>query len=146
MEGNGTSLLTEALMAARYNETVLISTGGSSNDNNGDDICLVPTLDENHGGVQWNPLVDCNDEKDDASVVIRQHLQTKEWIFPMLNDRRRNYLYEKAICAACHLLLTTRQGVSSLRKQNEGGSEQQQIQNGNQQGEVGDEVPVQQQD
>jgi SAM-dependent methyltransferase len=88
--------IAQAIQKARYNETVQV-TIASITDGHDDDanqptrVCLAPSLDEQNGGIQWNPLAD-----DDKIVSVR-HLQTKRWMFPMLNDHRRNELYERAI-------------------------------------------------
>ena len=91
------------------------------------DLLVVPQLDRLNGGVKWvNILVqedaksssstnstsstssmmmtstneDNADDDDDDAIdkrVLEHHLRTKIWIFPMLNDARRNRMYETAI-------------------------------------------------
>jgi hypothetical protein len=79
--------IAKALQSARYNETVQISVSDGENSR---EITLVACLDEDNGGIQWN---DCSSIEDH----LRRHLRTKRWVFPMLNDHRRNELYDKAI-------------------------------------------------
>jgi hypothetical protein len=49
--------------------------------NNTHKIYLVASLDEVNGGIQWNAASNINDG-------IPQHLHTKQWVFPMLNDHQ----------------------------------------------------------
>jgi protein arginine N-methyltransferase 7 len=100
------AIVAEAIQKARYNETVTVSVDGSDNDGKHHDICLVPCLDEQNGGIQWNPLsnndTDGNNMDSHSHLIPAQvrHLRTKRWLFPMLNDHRRNELYEQAIEAS----------------------------------------------
>ena len=99
--------INQALQKARYNEIVQLtvhrsqpndSTTSDDDDGSADTVVsLVACLDRQHGGsVQWNPLP--------PDKLLSRHLQTKRWIFPMLNDHRRNRLYQKAIQAAAQHL------------------------------------------
>ncbi len=76
-----------AMAKAKWNESVTVDIeseeGGSSR------IILVPKLDRENGGIKWEQVSDA------AAKTI--HLQTKKWLFPMLNDKRRNNLYDEAI-------------------------------------------------
>ena len=92
------------------------------------EIHLTAQLDEENGGIRWMQLrpttaISLEDrsgetENDDDSftkesnetaalskLLARRHLQTKPWIFAMLNDHRRNELYQKAIERAVRVLL-----------------------------------------
>lgn len=108
----------QALQRARYNELVHLEVA------DGDEVrevCLVACLDEHNGGVIWNPLTDVGaaaessakggaaeadpraDAESSESTVdhrIQRHLRTKRWVLPMLNDQRRNGLYQSAISRA----------------------------------------------
>ena len=98
-------VVTLALRKARYNEIVQIEVkrGDDEDDKEGgatsEEVCLVACLDETHGGIQWNPL-----QLDTPESRIQRHLQTKQWVIPMLNDRRRNELYQQAIVKAVDAL------------------------------------------
>ena len=117
-------LITEAIQKARYNEIVQVTVTSSAqeedhnnnnrSDDNGDGdtktsgtdvqqqqqqqqeeeevISLVACLDYENGGIVWNPLLCADDD-----LILARHLQTKRWMFPMLNDHRRNRMYETAI-------------------------------------------------
>jgi protein arginine N-methyltransferase 7 len=89
-----------ACAAAKYNESILVTISlseyGSScapdvqQQQPQQTILLVASLDKENGGIQWN----------DVSALenpIERHLRTKIWILPMLNDHRRNRLYQEAI-------------------------------------------------
>jgi protein arginine N-methyltransferase 7 len=85
-----------ALQTATYNESVQISV--TDQEGNSHEISLVACLDEEHGGVQWNTIDDVGTvDANSGAALRRRHLRTKRWIFPMLNDHRRNELYEEAI-------------------------------------------------
>ncbi len=77
-----------ALAKARWNESVTLDVknqDGSSSSR----VILVPQLDRENGGVKWGQV--------SGEAARTFHLQTKKWIFPMLNDQRRNDLYDRAI-------------------------------------------------
>jgi hypothetical protein len=59
----------------------------------GQDVCLVATLDEVNGGLKW-------DNDSTPGAAINRHLRTKKWISPMLNDEPRNSFYKTAITKA----------------------------------------------
>jgi len=116
----GSDQVQAALKSSRYNDTVVVHVSspreGDEQENEeeekGREILLIPCLDEDNGGIIWNDLaaaVTTNDDntkttedKDTDDIGILRHLRTKQWFFPMLNDRKRNELYEQAIRAACH--------------------------------------------
>lgn len=86
----------EAARKARYNEAIVVNV--SSEDSAGaepTEIVLTATLDEENGGFSWNQVTSL-----DEDVGILRHLRTKRWVLPMLNDKRRNELYDEAIRAA----------------------------------------------
>ena len=87
--------------AAKYNEVVTLE------DENGNEISLIPMLDCEHGGITWKPLP----TKEDC---LRRHLMTKSWLFPMLNDLSRNQMYELAIQKACEKLKDAGEDVLAL--------------------------------
>jgi len=69
-------------------------------------MILVPRLDRQNGGVKWEDAAavaaaaaPCGPRYSDDNAVVETiaHIHTKKWIFPMLNDQRRNDLYQKAI-------------------------------------------------
>jgi protein arginine N-methyltransferase 7 len=97
------NILERAFQTARYNEIVTVTLEDGVTE-----VSLVPCLDETNGNVQWNPLPlpdtnsssvddDGSDNNESFRIGVRRHLQTKRWIFPMLNDTVRNDLYQKAI-------------------------------------------------
>lgn len=105
-------LVTVALRKARYNEIVQITIDeGNDGSLKKRDICLVPCLNEQEGGIIFQDLIklvrasnfdDSDDDSDlakfsDEEIILAKELQTKRWFFPMLNDHRRNELYEKSI-------------------------------------------------
>jgi len=104
--------VSEALKKVRYNESVHLTVeDDSSSSDSPQRICLIPCLNQETGGVQFNNLVEIlqtNSDLDDVEkehVVLARELQTKRWFFPMLNDHRRNEQYEKAINAASQALV-----------------------------------------
>lgn len=87
--------ITQALQTARYNELVHIYVSSEDDDTESREIVLKASLDTKDGGIQWNPL------QGDSDSLTKQHLCTKRWFFPMLNDHVRNRLYDQAIqCAS----------------------------------------------
>lgn len=87
----------EAARKARYNEAIIVNvTSSAENSDETRELVLVATLDEN-GGVVWNEATSVAVDED---VGIVRHLRTKRWVLPMLNDRRRNELYDEAIRSA----------------------------------------------
>ena len=89
----------DAISKARWNESVTVDVESESRNTTSSSIVLVPRLDKENGGVTWEGFRTGGSEdglfsEKDAGCI---HLQTKKWIFPMLNDRRRNDLYERAI-------------------------------------------------
>ena len=113
----------EALKCAKYNEIVTIhvadaddvgdETNEPANINTGrsttNEILLVARLDDEQGGVMWNDLfASWTTETDDkVTVACKRHLQTKRWVFPMLNDSVRNEFYDKAIQQATERVVAT---------------------------------------
>jgi type III protein arginine methyltransferase len=108
-----------ALQSARYNELVHLEVADGDEAR---EVCLVACLDERNGGIVWNPIPDAHvaaaassaetkakadpgadDESSAESTAdrrIQRHLRTKRWVLPMLNDHRRNELYQRAIARA----------------------------------------------
>lgn len=111
--------IVEALSKARWNETIEVTVDQVNNDSDEDDddgrqaptpapsrqrhrILLAASLDTTNGGIQWNEVrgVDSRGEGDDGDredEFIHRYLQTKKWMFPMLNDNTRNEMYQTAI-------------------------------------------------
>jgi protein arginine N-methyltransferase 7 len=90
-----------ALAKAKWNESVKVDI---ENDNGTNSMILVPRLDRHNGGVKWEDAASaaaCGDRDPRYSnadaVETIAHIHTKKWIFPMLNDQRRNNLYQTAI-------------------------------------------------
>ena len=119
--------LSAAIQSARYNEAVVVSV---NDDSSSREIVLVACLDEENGGIIWRNEsggMGGDDRDDDATAAaamsksayyatevdtsangrlrddpgIIRHLRTKKWVLPMLNDERRNQLYQHAIRQAC---------------------------------------------
>ncbi len=120
--------ISEAIQSARYNEAVVVTV---NDDSSSREIVLVACLDEENGGIIWKncaaiesgggdgrhddataaaamsksayaTAVDTSAERrfrDDPGII--RHLRTKKWVLPMLNDQRRNLMYEHAIRQAC---------------------------------------------
>jgi type III protein arginine methyltransferase len=103
--------LQDAISKAKWKEIVALSavfvSGGDDGDDGDDDdqrkqaqqqqeIALSSCLDEENGGVQWNPISN-GATTENQSTLLSHYLQTKPWIIPMLNDTKRNELYFKAI-------------------------------------------------
>ena len=88
----------EALKNVRYNEMAHLII---QEDPEGDAqrVTLTPCLDKENGGIVWQRIEES----------IRNHVRTKRWIWPMLNDRWRNQLYEQAIDSAVKELQTRKQ-------------------------------------
>ena len=91
-----------AIQSAKYGEIVQLTLADEGG-NNTKQISLVAVLDTENGGVQW-----CNadivETLGDSDAHLRRHLRTKRWFFPMLNDHKRNELFEDAIeKAACEV-------------------------------------------
>ena len=97
--------LAEALKAARYNEAVVCTVPGASDDEPSRELVMVAALDEVNGGIEWKDLIaetqkatSAADEQLSAEdIALRRHLRTKRWVLPMLNDHLRNELYDRAI-------------------------------------------------
>ena len=105
-----------ALAKAKWNESVRVdiengnddsaNNNNNNNNNNNSSMILVPRLDRQNGGVKWEDAAavaaaadPCGPRYSDDNAVVETiaHIHTKKWIFPMLNDQRRNDLYQKAI-------------------------------------------------
>ena len=102
----------EAAREVRYNEAIIVNVTSEENPHATREIILTATLDERNGGIVWNNVSSSQDE--DVGVV--RHLRTKRWVLPMLNDNRRNQLYDDAIRAACREAVrryTNRKSTSS---------------------------------
>lgn len=84
--------ITKAVETARFNESIIVSV---ENEGENQVLHLVPTIDENNGGIEWKNL------GPDPQTAIIRHCRTKNWVLPMLNDKPRNAMYEKAIQMAC---------------------------------------------
>jgi type III protein arginine methyltransferase len=108
-------VVSEALRKARYNEIVHViieqddEVDVSLSNSRQHEICLVPRLNEQQGGIQFMSLMDLLRNQgvnrtghvlSNKELVLQKELQTKQWFFPMLNDHRRNDLYCRAIAAA----------------------------------------------
>ena len=106
------ALIAQAIQSARYNEAVVVTV------NDGDEdvpreIVLVACLDKENGGIVWKDAAlssspatfddgaNATDRRSEDDVGIVRHLRTKKWALPMLNDHRRNHLYNNAIREAC---------------------------------------------
>ncbi|CAB9525208.1 arginine N-methyltransferase 7 [Seminavis robusta] len=93
-----------AIAQSRYNETVVLQVVAAAEDDDKKprEILLIACLDKDSGGIIWKDLssTENQEEEDGVDVGIVRHLRTKQWFFPMLNDHRRNELYDQAIRAA----------------------------------------------
>ena len=126
----------EALRRGRYQETIQVDVRNQQQDEDEAEdepssvsttstLYLVPLLDELHGGIQWTPLqvpsttITTTTKSNDTtnitskSVLWKRHLQTKRWMFPMLNDTRRNSLYQRAIQQALEIHTAKQQQTKS---------------------------------
>ena len=112
-------IIASAIQSARYNEAVVVTTVNNNDDEASSEIVLVACLDQENGGIIWkNATAATVDAADGTSVNascpqdigIVRHLRTKRWVLPMLNDRRRNYLYDIAIRKACRTMVKRRIG------------------------------------
>lgn len=92
--------IAEAARKARYNETIIVNVISEETPSDAREIVLTATLDEENGGVVWNDAGLLSGGICNEDVGIVRHLRTKRWVLPMLNDRRRNELYNEAIRAA----------------------------------------------
>jgi protein arginine N-methyltransferase 7 len=99
----------QAAREARYNEAIIVNVTSEENPHEIREIILTATLDETKGGIVWNDVSSSNQEED---VGIVRHLRTKRWVLPMLNDHKRNQLYDDAIRAA------SREAVRRFTNQN----------------------------
>ena len=117
-----------AIQDAKYNELVEIEISADGGDENYQKIVLMATLDQASGGIQWTDANTAqttvtaassspSDNYDDNQKLslLHRHLQTKRWIFPMLNDHRRNELYDLAIYRATEKLSAQRQQQSNRK-------------------------------
>ena len=108
----------EALKTARYNEAVVVTIPASQDEDGTEiepsrELVLVAALDEQNGGITWKDVLDessSNEEDDSTStskdIALQRHLRTKRWFLPMLNDHRRNQMYDKAIAKAARKAAT----------------------------------------
>ncbi|KAG7357035.1 hypothetical protein IV203_001723 [Nitzschia inconspicua] len=72
------------------------------------EILLTAKLDHENGGFRWMDVSATEDP-------IARHLRTKIWIFPMLNDDKRTFLYDRGIeLAACEVVRRRPPGVSTI--------------------------------
>ena len=118
--------LAEALKAARYNEAVVCTVPGASDDEPSRELVMVAALDEVNGGIEWKDLIaetqkatSAADEQLSAEdIALRRHLRTKRWVLPMLNDHLRNELYDRAIEKAARRAAANvvRDGRDALRR------------------------------
>lgn len=94
----------KAIQSAKYGESVQITL--EDEDGCAHEVSLVAVLDAENGGVQWSnaDLVEGLGSVGDPEAGLRRHLRTKRWFFPMLNDHKRNALYEEAITRAAEEL------------------------------------------
>jgi predicted RNA methylase len=107
-----------ALSKAKFNDILHVSItpadGAEGQDQSGvavvasHDLVLAASLDKENGGVKWEDISVTEDP------IIR-HLRTKIWLFPMLNDERRNSLYQEAIRRASQEVVRRCQKASSIR-------------------------------
>ncbi|KAL7532981.1 hypothetical protein ACHAXR_007657 [Thalassiosira sp. AJA248-18] len=115
--------ITQAIQSARYNEAVVVTVNDDASPR---EIVLVACLDRENGGIIWKDAALANTNNDsikefqeDAGIVrhfkefqedtgIVRHLRTKKWALPMLNDHRRNTLYNAAIREACRRMVQKR--------------------------------------
>ncbi|GKY91114.1 hypothetical protein MPSEU_000084200 [Mayamaea pseudoterrestris] len=81
--------LTEALRIARFTDIVEVQVEDET-------VYLGASLDLANGGIRWEAM--------DAEERLSRHLQTKQWILPMLNDTTRNLCYQEAITKATAIL------------------------------------------
>jgi len=114
------AIIGSAIQSARYNEAVVVNVNNGDGDTS--EIVLVACLDHENGGIVWkNANVRTNSTttsngtagtsyQEDIGIV--RHLRTKRWVLPMLNDHRRNKLYDKAICNAVDKVVQRRIGSS----------------------------------
>jgi len=111
-------IIAQAIQSARYNEAVVVTINNNDDDGNANnneqqqsrEIVLVACLDSENGGIIWkdaattatSPSTSTTStatHNDDVGIV--RHLRTKRWALPMLNDHRRNEMYNTAIRSAC---------------------------------------------
>lgn len=97
----------DTIRKAKYNDAVVVtipsdeSTGAPERE-----IVVAATLDEENGGVTWQSALPSGNRRsregaDGLDLAIVRHLRTKRWVLPMLNDHRRNELYDHAVRMAC---------------------------------------------
>ena len=91
--------LSEAIKSAKYNEAVVATISGKNTTSK--EVVLVAALDKLNGGIVWQDVSQKSSGSDERDVGILRHLRTKRWVMPMLNDKKRNTLYESAIKLAC---------------------------------------------
>lgn len=115
--------ISEAVRKARYNEAIIVSVTSEDRSDETREIVLVPHLDEENGGIAWKDLAKLPHftnpdglSTGTADVGVIRHLRTKRWVLPMLNDKRRNELYDAAIEAACQeaAFRFVKQGMSNV--------------------------------
>ena len=109
------SRVEDAVKNARYNEAVIV-TVSNEDDTEKREIVLVAALDKTNGGVSWQDAEaapSTSRSPGSQDIGIQRHIRTKSWMYPMLNDNHRNFLYAKSIENACH------SAVQNLRKSNE---------------------------
>eukprot|EP00984_Skeletonema_dohrnii_P031819 scaffold24835_cov150-Skeletonema_dohrnii-CCMP3373.AAC.2 len=113
-------IIAQAIQSARYNEAVVVTINNNDDDGTANsneqqqqsrEIVLVACLDSENGGIIWKDAATtatspststtstATHHNDDVGIV--RHLRTKRWALPMLNDHRRNEMYNTAIRSAC---------------------------------------------
>ena len=102
MSADPQEIIAQAIQSARYNEAVVVTIDGNDGTNANEqarEIVLVACLDSENGGIMWKDAAVTSSKKEDLGIV--RHLRTKRWALPMLNDHRRNDMYNDAILSAC---------------------------------------------
>ena len=110
MTDTAEATIASTIQSARYNEAVVVTVNDDSN-NNTSEIVLIACLDTQHGGIEWKNAATSSDEDAVAlqeDIGIIRHLRTKRWVLPMLNDHRRNILYDNAVRNACNEIVKRR--------------------------------------
>lgn len=129
-------IIAQAIQSARYNEAVVVTIknkDGVNADSNEEkqqeqqprEIVLVACLDSENGGIIWKDAATATPSSSSTSdihnddVGIVRHLRTKRWALPMLNDHRRNELYNAAIRSACRKKVAEKNSSRKNNKQDD---------------------------
>jgi type III protein arginine methyltransferase len=89
--GRSMDQLEKAVRRARYNETVHVTVENEQGES--EEVCLVPTIVPG-GSIEFQRL---EGNANSMNILVRELQTNNRWFLPMLNDTKRNELYDECI-------------------------------------------------